>query len=94
MTDRIQNDSSCGVCGSGTQVPGYGEQFGTLSARWGYGSRHDGEHYRVKLCEGCFFGVLAYLREQRRTQTMCDEAQPKDDCVFGLTARGDYFGES
>lgn len=52
MTDRIQNDSSCGVCGSGTQVPGYGEQYGTLSARWGYGSRHDGEHYRVKLCEG------------------------------------------
>lgn len=54
MTDRIQSGSSCGVCGSGTQVPGYGEQFGTLSARWGYGSRHDGEHYRVTLCEGCF----------------------------------------
>ncbi|WP_160086903.1 hypothetical protein [Pseudomonas sp. 9AZ] len=94
MTDRIQNDSWCGVCGRSTQVPGYGEQFGTLSARWGYGSRHDGEHYRVTLCEGCFFGALLYLREQRWIQTMFDEAQPTDDGGFGLIARDDYFGES
>lgn len=94
MTDQIQSDTSCGVCGSSTRVPGYGEQFGTLSARWGYGSRHDGEHYRVTFCEGCFFGALAYLREQRRIHALFDYDQPSDGQVFGLIARDDYFGES
>lgn len=35
-----------------------------------------------------------YLREQRRIETMFDDAQPKDNDVFGLIARDDYFGES
>jgi len=60
----------------------------------GYGSQHDGERYRVMLCEGCFFGALMYLREQRRIEAMLDHAQPKDDDVFGLITRDDYFGAS
>lgn len=91
MTDE---ETLCEVCGNSTRVAGYNEQFGTLHARWGYGSQHDGEHYRVHLCEPCFFGALAYLRGQRRIHTMFDDDQPTDDVAFGRIARDDYFGES
>lgn len=84
----------CDVCGGHTHVPGYGQQFGTLQALWGYGSQHDGERYRVHLCETCFFGTLAYLRQQRRINTLFDDEPPVDDPSFGRVARDDFFGES
>ncbi|MFU3256883.1 hypothetical protein ACM7LX_33975, partial [Pseudomonas aeruginosa] len=40
-------------------VEGYGQQFGTLQAHWGYGSKHDGERYKVHLCELWFFRTLS-----------------------------------
>src|SRR3546814_1584323 len=61
------SDWSSDVCSSdlsGTRVPGYGLQHGKLEAQWGYGSQHDGEHYRVHLCEPCFFRVLSGLRRE------------------------------
>lgn len=82
----------CDLCGSATDNPGYGQQSGELHARWGYGSRHDGEHYRVQLCEGCFFQVLAYIRQERRIQRLFDE-EPLDDQYFGLITGGDYWGD-
>jgi hypothetical protein len=87
-------DIHCDVCGSNTRVPGYGQQFGTLQALWGYGSQHDGELYRVHLCESCFFQTLAYLREQRRINSLFDDEQPADDQEFGRIARNKFFGES
>ena len=50
------SDVLCDVCGDSTRVEGYGLQFGTLRASWGYGSAHDGERYEVHLCEPCFSG--------------------------------------
>ncbi|WP_313478849.1 hypothetical protein [Stutzerimonas kunmingensis] len=96
MDKPIQTDVDihCAVCGDATHVTGYGQQFGTLQALWGYGSKHDGERYQVHLCEPCFFGVLAYLRQERRIHTLFDEEQPADDQVFGRIARDDFFGES
>lgn len=96
MSEQGQSDSDihCAVCSSNTRVAGYGCQFGSLSARWGYGSAHDGEHYRLDLCESCFFGALTYLRGQRRIHTMFDDDQPTDDQVFGRVARDDFLGES
>lgn len=91
---QTASDIHCAVCASNTRVPGYGQQLGTLEARWGYGSKHDGERYRVHLCESCFFQALAYLREQRRIHTFFDDEQPADDHVFGRVARDDFFGES
>ena len=82
----------CDLCGGDAQVPGYGPQFGVLHAKWGYGSRHDGEHYRVQLCEVCFFHVLSYIKQERRTQHLFDD-DPPDDQDFGLIARGDYGGD-
>lgn len=84
----------CDVCADSFSVPGYGPQFGTLQALWGYGSNHDGERYRVYLCESCFFGALAYLREQRRIQTLFDDEKLAGEQVFGRVARDDFFGES
>ncbi len=96
MSEQGQSNSDihCAVCGGATRVPGCGQQFGTLQARWGYGSQHDGERYCLHLCESCFFGALAYLRQQRRINTMFDDDQPTDDLAFGRVARDDFFGES
>jgi len=91
---QIDADIHCAVCSTDTRVPGYGQQFGTLQALWGYGSKHDGERYRVHLCEPCFFQTLAYLREQRRINMLFDDDQPADDQTFGRVACEDFWGES
>jgi len=62
---EVVEDVICDVCRSGTRIPDYGLQYGRLEAQWGYGSQHDGEHYRVHLCEPCFFRVLSGLRRER-----------------------------
>lgn len=84
-------DISCDVCGQSTRVEGYGLQYGTLQAHWGYGARHDGERYEVHLCETCFFGVLSHLRHERRVNTLFDEQADSVGDEFGLVRRGDFF---
>ena len=93
MTEA-HKDTICDVCATSTRVPGYGEQFGTLQALWGYGAGHDGERYRVNLCESCFFAALAFLKQERRTQNLFSDEQPCEERPFGLVARDDYFGDS
>ena len=85
-------DVVCDVCNSSTRIPDYGLQYGSLEAQWGYGSKHDGEHYRVHLCEPCFFGVLGGLRRQRMVNVMFDENEPHPDERFGLVSTGNYWG--
>ena len=92
-SDQSQADVHCDVCDSSTRVPGYGEQFGVLHAHWGYGSQHDGERYRVRLCETCFFQALAFLRQERRISRLFGDAQ-SDDQALGLVARDEFWGES
>ncbi|NWL79576.1 hypothetical protein DM872_22255 [Pseudomonas taiwanensis] len=93
--DDSSPDVHCDVCGCATRVPGYGQQFGTLQAHWGYGAAHDGGRYKVHLCERCFFLALATLRQEHRIQHMFDEEGPglADDHEFGLVARDDFWGE-
>jgi hypothetical protein len=59
-------DILCDVCGRSTKTNFGTNQYGSLSADFGYGSRHDGERYQVHLCEMCFFGTLATMREMHR----------------------------
>lgn len=49
-------------------------EFATLAADWGYYSSHDNESYRYQLCEICFFGVLAHLKERSRTLGLFDRS--------------------
>lgn len=95
MDNSTQNkdETCCDVCGDDTRVAGYGPQCGTLQALWGDGSKHDGERYRVCLCEHCFFQALAYLRQERRINRLFDDEQ-LDDEDFGRVARDDFWGES
>ena len=80
----VVSDIRCDVCdASCSPVDGYGPQVGTLSARWGYGSTHDGEAYEVHLCESCFFQALASLQEQRRGQLMFSEQGYEPNPDFG-----------
>lgn len=94
MTKPIENRPAqcCEVCGLDLQVPGYGLQYGTLQARWGYGARHDGECYRVCLCETCFFHTLAFLRQERRIHTLFEDVPPVEE-GFGLVGRDDLWGD-
>lgn len=85
-------DVLCDVCDTNTRVPGYGLQYGTLQARWGYGSRHDGEHYRLQLCETCFFYAISTLRRERMVKRLFDE-QGQDLEHFGRVDSGDYWAE-
>ncbi|MDM5076628.1 hypothetical protein OB931_09595 [Aeromonas media] len=67
-------DILCDVCGRSTKTNFGTNEYGSLSADFGYGSQHhDGERYKVHLCEGCFFGVLATVREMHRGNHMFDD---------------------
>lgn len=55
-----------------------------LWAYWGDGASHKGARYEVHLCEGCFFGALAHLRQERRIETMFDDTAQAADVEFGL----------
>lgn len=77
-------DVRCDICDdSCSPAEGYSPQFGTLSARWGYTSQHDGEAYEVHLCERCFFGALASLQELRRGTLMFSENGYEQNPDFG-----------
>ncbi|WP_371257583.1 hypothetical protein [Pseudomonas sp. BAY1663] len=83
------SDVLCDVCGDSTRVEGYGLQFGTLQASWGYGSAHDGERYEVHLCEPCFFRTISGLKRERMVNFMFSgEEQEISD--FGRVARDDF----
>ncbi|RSM25002.1 hypothetical protein [Aeromonas salmonicida] len=76
-------DVRCDVCGNSSMKAAQ-MNYATLSANWGYGSRHDGEIYQVELCESCFFEVLANLRQSHRQINMfADDYEPVDPERFG-----------
>lgn len=83
------NDVLCDVCGDSTRVEGYGLQFGTLRANWGYGSNHDGERYELHLCEPCFFRTVSGLRRERMVNFMFTD-EPQDLDSFGRVASPDF----
>lgn len=77
-------DILCDTCGCSTKIDLGSNEFGTLSASFGYGSLHDSEKYQVHLCESCFFETLAYLRETHRQKNMFDpEYEQADINTFG-----------
>lgn len=63
---QVIADVCCDVC-SEFAACGY------LNARWGYGSRHDGNRYEVQLCESCFFYALTTLKAAKRNHHLFDE---------------------
>ncbi|MEB3736474.1 hypothetical protein ULF88_25790 [Halopseudomonas pachastrellae] len=86
------DDVLCDVCGDSTRVEGYGLQFGTLRASWGYGSKHDGECYEVHLCEPCFFRTISDLKRERMVNFMFSDENPELN-DFGRVAQDDFFND-
>ena len=77
---EVVTDVLCDVCNQLTQL-----ELGTLSANWGYGSKHDGERYELQLCEKCFFYALVTLKKERVDEFMFDEKfDPSTLESFGL----------
>ena len=87
-------DITCDVCEKSTSGESHAPQYGVLSAKWGYGSEHNGEHYEVHLCEPCFFLTLESLRQQRIPEILFedDTGQWRDE-KFGLIRKDDYFND-
>lgn len=99
ITGRVETevvtDVKCDICTRSTRADAGGLQFATLKAKWGFGTKHDGERYEFHLCEGCFFGTIAYFRQERRVENLFDDTDQvsvTDD--FGLVTRDDFFGDS
>lgn len=86
------NDVLCDVCSESTHAEGYGTQLGVLRASWGYGSRHDGERYEVRLCENCFFRTLSGLRRDRMVNDLFND-EAEDLSSFGRVTRDDFFND-
>lgn len=60
------DDVVCDVCGkscvSGTLGAfGIGAEFAVLEADWGYGSRKDGDSFRLEMCEDCFDKIVSFV---------------------------------
>lgn len=99
VTEKVEVDAVtdvvCDVCLTSTGAAGGGLEFATLQAHWGYGTQHDGERYELHLCESCFFGTLAYFKQERRVQNLFSEdGCPGDlsaDGELGLVAQDDFF---
>ncbi|MFM5219406.1 hypothetical protein ACEUAM_21540 [Aeromonas hydrophila] len=66
-------DILCDACGRSTKTTFGTNEYGLLSADFGYGSRHYGERYQVHLCDMCFFGILTTVREMHRGYHMFDD---------------------
>ncbi|MEH6689499.1 MAG: hypothetical protein V7693_19890 [Halopseudomonas sabulinigri] len=87
-------DITCDVCDKSTSGESHTPQYGVLSAKWGYGSEHDGEHYEVHLCETCFFLTLESLRRRRLPEMLFeDDTGHWCDKKFGLIRKDDYFND-
>ncbi|WP_237673408.1 hypothetical protein [Vreelandella profundi] len=84
-------DVVCDVCLCSTRVENGGLEFATLSALWGYGTRHDGERYELHLCEDCFFQAVADIRKHRRIENLFNDDYDHNDNELGLMATDDYF---
>lgn len=87
-------DVKCDVCRCSTRSEIDGFQFATLQAHLGFGTKHDGERYELHLCENCFFGTIAYIKQERRIQNIFDESDQANSEELGLVVRGDFFGDS
>jgi len=66
-TVKVVSDVKCDVCGASTLAEHGVINAGSLRAKWGFGSKHDGDHYEVDLCEVCFFDTLSYLKRERQS---------------------------
>lgn len=77
---EVITDVYCDVCGVSTRL-----EFATLSAHWGYASEHDGEKYKIQLCEKCFFIALKQLKDQsKQHNNLGDAFEPTAHDSFGI----------
>lgn len=56
----------CDVCGECCTDENFGTESATLSAKWGYNSKKDGEEYNIDICENCFDITIKFLKKHRK----------------------------
>lgn len=72
LTERLVEsvvDLICDVCNKSIVIELYSEKFeecGELKARWGCGSKENGNTYHLDFCESCFMVAAYALRDVQR----------------------------
>lgn len=76
---------NCDMCGANCAAfdDFVGENYATLQADWGYGSKSDGTKFEVHLCEECFYSVLDFIRNERRKTLGCFDYPHEHDPLYG-----------
>ncbi|MEN5242874.1 MULTISPECIES: hypothetical protein [Pseudomonas] len=93
MEVEALTDVRCDVCDLSTRLASGDFTYGVLQAHWQQGAMHEGERYEIHLCESCFFSTIAYLKQERRTVNMFEDAPQQSDSNFGLvTRKGNFQG--
>jgi hypothetical protein len=80
-------DRVCDVCKESVMTDvdeGRVEEFGELKAKWGYGSKEDGNTYHLDLCASCFKVAIFALKDHKRSLFMFDDENNFPDEKFGL----------
>lgn len=56
----------CDICGSCCTEDGFGDEYATLEALWGYYSSKDGAKFDIQICERCFDDTIEWMRQKRK----------------------------
>lgn len=75
----------CDMCGSSCEGAEdmFGINYATLHTTWDHGSKNDGVEFEIHLCEGCFYSVLGFIRNERQKVLIGLEYPHDNDPLYG-----------
>ena len=62
-------DIICDMCGKSCKIDdegGENYEFATLTAEWGYHSKHDMETIKIELCEDCCYKLKDIIEKYKK----------------------------
>jgi hypothetical protein len=63
---KVEDGVYCDVCGNPCSIEQIGNEYATLEAIWGYGSKYDGTKFDIQICEKCFDDTLDWIKKRRK----------------------------
>lgn len=66
VTKTVEDCVYCDICSKNCSIDNFDNEYATLEALWGYGSKRDGEKFDIQICENCFNDVLNWMKNKRQ----------------------------
>lgn len=63
---KVEDQVHCDICGKSCSVEQIGNEYATLEALWGYGSKYDGIKFDIQICDKCFDDTLTWIKQKRK----------------------------